>query len=211
MTLNSSRQQSHFPTDMDTMHCKSTVGKTSRNFLPVKHISRTSQTSYSSQSDIWQSDWFPTMTAHRSTLWLDNAENRDPSGKQVIQTAPWKGTTSKNRKMLNNGLLTSLANNFYLYKTKQSNSKETHTHTHTHSYTGPVLDNWTSACYALELDCGSAWLKGVLETVHAHYTYIHISRAVTLPNVAKYACCLITWLWSLWCGTPGPNPPTSIS
>lgn len=88
--------------------------------------------------------------------------------------------------MSNDGLLTSLANKLYLYKTKQSNSTDARTHARTHARTKRLQDlYWTSVCSVLELNCGSAWLKGVLETVHAHYTYIHISRAVKLSNVAK--------------------------
>lgn len=207
MTLNSSRQQSHFPTDMDTMHCKSTVGKTSRNFLPVKHISRTSQTSYSSQSDTWQSDWFPTMTAHRSTLC---AENRDPSGKQVIQTAPWKGTTSKNRKMSNNGLLTSLANNFYLYKTKQSNSKETHTHTHTH-----IQDLYWTTGHPLVMHLNltvdlRGWKVYWKQSMHIIHIYIYPGpwRCQMLQNMLA---ALSRGYDHSGVEHQVPNPPTSIS
>lgn len=198
MTLNSSRQQSHFPTDMDTMHCKSTVGKTSRNFLPVKHISRTSQTSYSSQSDIWQSDWFPTMTAHRSTLWLDNAENRDPSGKQVIQTAPWKGTTSKNRKMSNNGLLTSLANNFYLYKTKQSNSKETHTHTLIYRTCTGQLDIRLLCTWTWLWICVAERCIGNSPCTLYIYTYIQGRDVVKCCKICllPYHVVMITLVWN---------------
>lgn len=179
------------------MHCESTLGKTSRNIsrLPKQVIVRNQIYDKAIGSPQWQ------LTETHSDLTTGTHQVS-----KSCRPAPQKGVASKNRKTSTDGLLTSLADKLYLYKTKQSNSARAHTHT------ARLQDlYWTSACYILELHCGSAWLKGVLETVHAHYTYIHISRAVKLSNVAKHACCLITWLWSLWCGTRSPNPPTSTA
>lgn len=55
------------------------------------------------------------------------------------------------------------------------------------------------------------WLKGVLETVHAHihiYIYPGPWRCQMLPT---HAFCPFTWLWSLLYGTWDPTAPTSIA
>lgn len=83
-----------------------------------------------------------------------------------------KGVASKHRKKSKNyELLTSLASNFHLGKTKQSNLKESKA-----TQTDIQEQYWTLACYVLELDdCGTVSAERCTantgNTVHAH---IHI-------------------------------------
>lgn len=110
-------------------------------------------------------------SSHKHIL-TRHTENKDFQVKRVIQTSSPKGVTLKNRKKPKNyELLTSLANNFHLYKTKQSNFKRKKQPLN-------IYKNSTRHLYDMYLNSTTVdlfWLKGILETQSMHiyiYTYI---------------------------------------
>lgn len=113
------------------------------------------------------------MTAHRNTFWLDTPKTRIFPLRESSGPAPPKGVTCfKNRKKPKNyELLTSLANNFHLFKTKQGNLKE-EKKIHTH------IQNCTRHLLVMHLNSTTVdlfWLKGVRETQSMHiYIYTDI-------------------------------------
>jgi hypothetical protein len=143
------------------------------------------------------------MTAHRNTLWLDNTENRDPSGKQIIQAAPWKGRASKKRKVSNDGLLTSLVDKLYFIRQNKAIAKKyrnthTHTHTHTHTYTRPVLDICLLCTWTWLWICVAERCIGNSPCTLYIYTYIQGCEVVKCCKICllPYPMAMITLVWN---------------
>lgn len=131
---------------------------------------------------MWQSNWFPTETAHINTFWLDTSKTRISKWSKSSRPASQKESLLKTEsKPKNYELLISLVNNFHLCKTKQS--KFTGKKCNPYTQTRTVLDICLLCTWTQRLWICSGW-KVYWKNSPCTYTYIHISRAVKLLDVA---------------------------
>lgn len=107
-------------------------------------------------------------SSQKHTLDLTTLRTGIHQGSKSLRLLPEREKLLERGKKSNDGLLTSLADNFYLYKTKQSNSKDRHTHNHTH-----IQDlYWTSTCMYLTVDL-RGWKVYWKQSMHIIHIYIY--------------------------------------
>lgn len=153
------------------MHWESTLGKTSRNIsrLPKQVIVRNQIYDKAIGSPQWQ------LTETHSDLTTGTHQVS-----KSCRPAPQKGVASKNRKTSTDGLLTSLADKLYLYKTKQSTRTRARTHNVYKTCTGHPLVTYFNS--TVDLRGWKVYWKQSMHTIHI-YIYPGLWSCQMLQNM----------------------------
>lgn len=123
-----------------------------------------------------------------------HTENDDFQVKQVIQTSFPKGVTFKNRKKSQRIMNFSLhLQTIFTFIRQNKATSEEKKQQPIHIY-----KNWTRRLLVMYLNSTTVdlfWLKGVLETVHAHIHIYIYQGPWSCQMLQTLAFCLFTWLY----------------
>lgn len=185
MTLNSNRHsKARFPTDLDIMHCEKHSWENQQELSPNKeHHQQDFPNKLLVQDQIYDKAIGSSQGQRTDTHthWLDNTEKtRLRQESKSSRPAPSKGIASKNRKK-------SQRMNFSLHLPTSFTFIRQHKATPKGKKTIHIYKNCTRHLLGMHLNSTVALRGWKVYWKHSPctYTYIHISRAVKLPNVAN--------------------------
>lgn len=137
---------------------------------------------------MWQSTWFPTVTAHTNTFWLDTLKMRISKLSESSRPAHPEEElykAGKSQRIMNFSLhlqrFTFRRQNKATSKGKKKKNPPIHIHKNCTRHVLVVYLNSTTV--------DLFWLKGVLETVHAHI-HIYIAQGPRTGQMSQTTCFL---------------------